>query len=465
MLVQGRVRGFDDYRSPEGDIPVSAARDAGLRSRFDQEWGPGRLHLGWQSDFGRRVGKPAIDSGEEETTYPTEDSHRLTAGYAPDPGWGFSRLQLEGFLGWYRLVTERDLLATDSVPRRVRASDVLARDWGLRLSGSRPVRGWRLDTGLDLNGRVGLEALESNTLFEPAGSPQVIETTSIENASRRDLGVYASVDGSLLPRLTVSAGARLDDIQTQNVGGYFGERSTSNTDVSGFVSMTLGLLAGTTATGQVGWGFRDPTLSDRYYRGVTGRGFVTGNPELEPERSLQYDVAVRRAGRVRAALHLYRYRITDLVERYREDGDYLFRNRGEAVLRGVELELQADLGWGFGLELGAQAASGEARDDETALDDIPTEALTLTLRRAIGERGSAWLRTKLRARDQAPGPNELVTPAHLTIDGSLAWRWSEQIESRLVVKNISDEAYPVSADDQAILAPGRSAALSLSATF
>ena len=44
---------------------------------------------------------------------------------------------------------------------------------------------------------------------------------------------------------------------------------------------------------QVARGFRDPVLSDRYFRGPSGRGFITGNPDLDPETSVQFDVGVR----------------------------------------------------------------------------------------------------------------------------------------------------------------------------
>ena len=42
-------------------------------------------------------------------------------------------------------------------------------------------------------------------------------------------------------------------------------------------------------TAQVARGFRDPILSDRFYRGPVGRGFIEGNPDLKPETSLQFD--------------------------------------------------------------------------------------------------------------------------------------------------------------------------------
>ena len=96
---------------------------------------------------------------------------------------------------------------------------------------------------------------------------------------------------------------------------------------------------------QIARGFRDPMLSDRYYRGPTGRGFITGNPELEPETSLQFDAALRYvAPHFRAAAFYYHYGIDDLIERYSTDTDFFFfRNRGRARVRGFEVEAQATL--------------------------------------------------------------------------------------------------------------------------
>jgi iron complex outermembrane receptor protein len=218
-------------------------------------------------------------------------------------------------------------------------------------------------------------------------------------------------------------------------------------------------------TGQVSRGFRDPTLSERYYRGVTGRGFVTGNPDLQPETSLQYDLAIRRPGRVRAALFLYRYEIRDLVERYREGGDFFFRNRGRALLRGIEVELQADLGGRFAAELGLQAAEGRALDDGAPLADVPAEGLTLTLRRGLGQGGAVWARALVRARRDDPGPTEQVVPGHAVLDLGGVWRFGRGFEARLVAGNLLDEEYLGSPDELAVLAPGRHVILTVSARF
>lgn len=224
-------------------------------------------------------------------------------------------------------------------------------------------------------------------------------------------------------------------------------------------------MGGVSVTGQVSSGFRDPTLSERYFRGVTGRGFIAGNPNLEPERSLQYNIAIRRPGRVRAALYLYRYEIRDLVERYRDGTDFFFRNRGRALLRGVELELQADLGGGFTADLGLQAAEGRALDDDSPLADVPAEGLTLTVRRGFGRRGGVWARALLRAERPDPGPVERVVPGFALLDLGGVWRVTKHLEARAVFGNVFDREYLGSPDEQAVLGPGRHVLLTLSAVF
>lgn len=464
-IVQARFRDFDDYQSPEGRVADSFGTDHGFRGRVDQEVGPGRLHAGYQHDRVGVSGKPAANSGSERTLYPREDSDRILLGYEPDPALGFSRLQAHGFLGRSRLVTDRDRLATVAAPRRLSRSDVLAWDYGLRMTATRPLGGWRLEVGLDLNGRSRLRADGSEQTFGPAGVVARTDELAIENAARRDLALYAALDGALLPRLTLSAGGRVDSIDSRNRGGFFGDRSSAASAESGFVALNAGPLPGLTVTAQVGRGFREPMLSDRYFRGVTGRGFVVGNPELEPESSLQYDLALRRAGRVRMALYFYRYRFSDLIERYRSGADFRFRNRGRARLQGAELELEAELPGGVRMELGAQAASGLALDDGAPLDDVPEEGLTLSLRRTLGARGTALLRATLRARDDEPGPVERTTPGYLSLDASTSWRIKKGLEARLSLRNALDQLYLQSADVDTVPAPGRTAVLTLSASF
>ena len=153
-------------------------------------------------------------------------------------------------------------------------------------------------------------------------------------------------------------------------------------------------------------------LSDRYYRGPTGRGFITGNPDLEPETSVQGDVALRYvAPRFRLATFYYEYRIDDLIERYSTSTDnFFFRNRGTARIRGFEVEGQAELGAGVTLELASQVAEGRALDDDAYLDDISPANLSAVLRKQFGERGFGQVRVAYFSDDEHFGPTERAVP-------------------------------------------------------
>src|SRR6185295_14569249 len=257
-------------------------------------------------------------------------------------------------------------------------------------------------------------------------------------------------------RALISAGLRGDRVESRNRGGFFGDRDTSHDALSGQVALTVGPFADVTASFQVARGFRDPLLSDRYFRGPSGRGFITGNPDLDPETSLQYDASMRwAAGGRSVALYGYLYEIDDLIERFRPVRDFFFRNRGEAEIKGLELEAQTALPAGFNLEIAAAVARGEAKDDGAPLDLIAAPNASVTLRWA-GERGFAYLRESVFQRDDRPGPTEVERPGHDVLDLGAGWRMTADLELRILGRNLTDERYFDSADEVASLARGRS---------
>ena len=283
----------------------------------------------------------------------------------------------------------------------------------------------------------------------------------------RDVGGYLMAEAGLLPQLTLSGGVRGDGVTTKNVDGFFGDRSTSNTDVSGFVGLTAGSFGGFSASAQFAHGFRDPVLSDRYFRGPSGRGFITGNPDLVPETSDQFDVALRYAwSGVRTAFYAYEYRIKNLVERYPGTlpDDFFFRNRGEAKLRGLELEVQADLGAGLSVALAAQIERGETVDDDAPLDDIPPESFTLQLRKAFGP-AFVQARGAVYAGDPRPGPTERARPGYGLLDLGGGYKFGDLVELQAYVRNVLDKAYLITPDSRAVLAPGISASFTAFVRF
>ncbi len=468
ILFRSSFRQFGDYSSPLGEVDNSGSRNRSLLGRFDHEVGSGQLSIGFQSDRGMDIGRPRTDSDSNRFFYPREDSDRFTASYDLDPRGGFSRIQTSFFVGRYRLLTRRDRLPEPGEPRTISDSDVKAGDYGARLLLVRPLRRARLEVGMDFNGRFGLEAISREVGFDNRDEVvSFFEEQSITNARRLDNAGYATLEWMLADWLSWSGGLRFSHLSSRSEGGFFGSRSRSDSALSGFTSLGVTPLPGLTFTGQFSRGFREPTLSDRYFRGVSGRGFITGNPDLEPETSRQFDFSGQlREGPLRFGVYLYHYRFFNLIERFEAGDDlFFFRNRGSARLRGVELEAEWQIRPSLSFTLGAQRARGRTPEDNQPLDDVPSNSLTLVFRKTIHKRGHLQLRSVLFGRDQQPGPTEIVTPGYGQIDLAGGWTWPSGIGLQVQLRNLLDKDFPASPDRRATAAPGRSATVLLSFGF
>ncbi|MBI2841256.1 MAG: TonB-dependent receptor [Acidobacteria bacterium] len=468
FLIQYHQRFFGDYDAPSGPVDNSASRDRGLLVRGLFPAGSSRLFFGLQLDRVRDMGKPATDSNVTRAYYPEESSSRFTFG-ADLPGrLGFDSIEVRSFVGADRLITNRERLPAEETTRRLSQSDIAADDASLRVSARRALPQGEICIGVDLNGRFGLSAI--NRFLDYDTTDEIWsrkEESAISSARRIDAGLFVESERVLLSsRLKLAAGLRGDVVSTTNKGGYFGDISTRSSAVSGFAAFTVFPRADLSTTLQYARGFRDPLLSERYFRGVSGRGFVVGNPTLTPETSDQFDLAIRASlGPVHAAAYGYVYRISDLIERYMSGEDFYFRNRGEVEIRGAELEIDGPLRKNLSLRIAAGVARGRVLDDDSPAADIPPHSISLTLHHQANHR--VWWRSRLAAyaADSAAGPTEIRTPGYTTLDFSAGMSFRRGLEAQLLLRNILDRTYPATSDSTAVNAPGRSATIVLSGEF
>ena len=464
LLAEGHWRSADDAEAGEGvDIFNSSFDSRGGALRYVQQAGPGRLRLGLAVDRMEDLGKAAIDSRAIRAVYPEESSDRLTASWLGAPrGGGWESLEASAFYDRYRIILDRDRAPTSTTNRRIDRADTDARDASLRFAGTRPLAGGRFQAGVDGTTRFDLHALAGRVDYAADATTVTNRTSSVAvgDARQLDTGLYATWNRVLGGNLSLGLGARGDRISTRNRGGFFGDRSADHSAVSGNVALTFGPMAGWTTTAQMARGFRSPTLSDRYFRGPSGRGFVIGNPDLDPERALQLDLASRwRHGRNAVGIYAYRYRIDDLVERYQAGADFFFRNRGKATIEGIELEAQTAFGAGWSAEVGAAWSDGET-DGGAEIDDIAAPNGWATLRWSF-DRGYVFGRLTAFGRHDEPGPTELERPGFTVADLGGGWRFTEAIELRLTVRNAGDKLYTAAADNAADRAVGRSVTLGI----
>jgi outer membrane receptor protein involved in Fe transport len=468
VLFAAHTRDADDWDSAVEEVFNSGYSDHGVLARLEHAAGPGSFTVAWQSDFGRDIERPRNNSRTVRFYYPTENSHRLTTGYEAANVVGFQRVGFTGFFGTFDQRTDQDRFATATAGRTIERADIKAKDFHVRGFGERLVGRSRVEVGVDLNGRFGLNAVDDLITYSLAGD--VVSTrpnVAVDSARRTDTGVYTSIDTAVASMLSVGAGVRGDYVTTRNAGGFFGDRSTGNGAGSGYASATIGGSAGVSFTAQIARGFRDPVISDRYYRGPTGRGFITGNPDLDPETSTQLDLALRyTAPAFRIAAFYYHYRINGLIERYSTATDFFFfRNRGKARLRGFEVEGQASFPGNVTLDLAAQVADGRAFDDDAYLDDMSPTNVSATLRKQFGTRMFAQVRGAYFSDDDNFGPTERAVPGYTLIDAAAGYRVARPLELRVTARNLLDEEFFASQDVRTILAPGRSVSLTANVKF
>ena len=462
FILQAHARKVEDYDGPTAAVLNSGYEDRGVLARVDQQVGPGLLSLGWQSDFGRNIERPRNNSAATRFYYPFENSHRATASYEIAGVAGLDLVRVQGFFGTVAQRTDQDRNPTPTVTRRIERADIKSKDFSLRAIAEKFLSRARLEFGADINGRTGLEAHDVQINFNLAGGEiSRTDNLSTESARRIDTGLFVQADVSLAARLRATGGARVDFVSSKNTGGYFGDTSISHQAMSGFGAITLGPFEGLSFTAQISRGFRDPTLSDRFYRGPSGRGFITGNPDLAPETSVQLDFGARyTTGRLRLAAYVYQYRITDLVERYTTATDFFFfRNRGKAQYRGVEVEAQADLGRGVTLELSGQTARGRALEEASNtlwLDDVAPNMAAVVLRKRVLDKGSAHIRVAAFSDDERPGVSEVRAPGYTLLDAGASWTLSPHLEVRANGRNLLNRSYFASPDPRWVFAPGRS---------
>ncbi len=464
LLAEGHWRTADDTEAGDG-VPIfnSGFDGKGGALRYLHDLGPGRLRVGVAADRMEDLGKAAIDSRQIKAIYPEETSDRLVASWIGAPGGSWDSLESSLFYGRYNIILDRDRTPTPTSNRRIDRADTDARDASFRVLGARSLAGGRLQLGADAWSRFSLHAITGRVDFAADATTVTnrTEVVSVEDARQLTTGLFATWTRPLGAATSLGIGLRGDRSETKNEGGFFGDRSQEHTALSGNVALTWSPRANWTNTVQVARGFRSPTLSDRYFRGPSGRGFVTGNPDLDPETSLQLDLASRwTRGRSALGVYAYRYQIDDLIERFGSGNDFLFRNRGKATIEGLEVEAQTPIGAGWTIEAGAAYADGET-DGGAEIDDIAAPNGWTTLRWAF-DRGYVFGRvTTFRAHDE-PGPTEFARPAFTVFDLGGGWRFTETLELRLAVRNAADKLYTAAADNAADHAVGRSITLALS---
>ena len=319
-----------------------------------------------------------------------------------------------------------------------------------------------------MNGRFGLEAHDIFIQYDAAGAV-VSETDnpSIESARRADTGLFVQGSVPLGASLSAAGGLRGDYVVNVNEGGYFGDRTVTNGAAAGFATLTAGPFANLTFTAQIARGFRDPTLSDRFYRGPTGRATSPATQTWSRKRACRSTWARGMS----PASCAWASTSTTTASTISSSGTRPSRTTSTSAIAAVP----GFAAWKWKRRPtsvvlraggGAEVARGLALDDDAALDDIPPDMASLVLRKSFGTTFSVFGRIALHADDSRPGPSEVAAPGHTNLDAGATWTIAGHLDLRGAATNLlkryRDHASP---DPRWVYAPGRTVSATLRVTF
>ncbi|MDY6933387.1 MAG: TonB-dependent receptor [Spirochaetota bacterium] len=130
--------------------------------------------------------------------------------------------------------------------------------------------------------------------------------------------------------------------------------------------------------------FRAPTLEELFYYGaVPGGGTLEGNPDLDPEISLNYEAGMKiRHSRIVCGISAYLNKINDYIIMAESDepGVMTFSNIGEAEIWGIESSLDFIMSQSWSVFSTLGYTKGEDKTGDDPLEGIPPLKVILGLR-------------------------------------------------------------------------------------
>jgi len=432
-----------DSEAPDGEVLNSGFNQ--ISGTAQRKWTAGALEYRVIAigSRGEDIGKANSDFPERTTTY-------------PDELHGLLRFVAESENGWMADAwAHPNSLETQVVdPVSINVVDNQAFDFGANSIKSFAVRGTNsARLGIDYAGRRDVQADETDTDLISGTSK---EQATLDDGQEDDVGLFGAAEWNL-GRVVILTGARVAWQRQKNAG----QASIDDSAVTGFAGIVVPLGAGFEVVSNLGTGLRFPSLSERFFTGTTGRGEVVGNPNLEPERSLNLDAGLRWYGdRLFVAGYVFHNDIADYIERIEIAPDVLtFVNLTSGTIRGLELDGFYQLDSSFRIVFGGQLMEGTDEEDQP-LADIPANRFSLG---GVWQRGSwsAEARFEQRAAKNDPGSGEMAIPSASLLSASLDYRLSNGLALTLSGRNLLNESYFNSADDKAAMAPGRAILLSL----
>lgn len=453
-------------RSPSGEIPLSYFTQSSLFSKFVKFSEKREISLSFLMGRGINIGKPASNSDSRPTWYPRENQNLFQLSWKEKSFGPKAQLNFHFYLNPYFLETRADRIQ-NLVKTQESFSRTESTDFGLQVGLEYHLcPDFRLNAGADLYGRARARAYNLYINFDNTGNiTEIIDEYPYTGGRRTDSGLFLTLDYCGLPGLDLVGGLRLDFLKSRaETGGEI--LSTSQETLTGFLAASYQLINQVSLFANFSRAYRAPDLNERFYTGITGRGFIIANPELKNESSQNIDAGIKITGRrLYFGFYGFNYRIDNLVERYLIGTDlYTYGNVEQGRIRGLELEWEcfpisrlSVFGNGFLYDGKSLATAGP-------LNDIPPRRLILGSRAWFG-RFSLEINAYFQASQEKPGPSEIAIPGYSLLNLKAAYNLNRYFRLYFRVNNLLDKEYLARPDPNSRPEPGRNFLFGLSFAY
>ncbi len=357
---------------------------------------------------GNDIGKPDRENDPDSYSTVTENSnHIFLFKYDQKEIFKGSDLRLNLFLNPTKYILEKGDINKESPE----ISDTRAMNSGFGIKLTKKLSS-------DLSITSGVDFYLRNNL-DITNTQNSLTTAPLKDGRRKDLGIFISGNLTKFFGVNLRGGVRYTFADTKALSDDVYRKMSTNSP-SLFLGIVKKFSNSVSLFFNTGTSFRNPSLSESYYTGITGRKYVIGNPDLDPEKSLNIDTGIKlHSGNLFLGLYLFHNEIKDMIERYKsENGTYTYNNINSGRISGAETEFQ----W-FpcpNLELFGHFNYyyGRSVDTEDPLNDIPSPKLFLGSKLNLGK---SWVELNLlhSFMKTDPGPSEIENSSHnlITIKG------------------------------------------------
>ena len=310
------------------------------------------------------------------------------------------------------------------------------------------------------------ESLEDGT------TNQISDRTAVENSQ---WALFMEDEWMLTNAWALTGGLRLDD--DDNYGSHLSPRLYS----------VWNMTPEWTLKGGVSTGYRSPNLREITpdWGQVSRGGNVYGNPDLEPETSLNKEIALlygNDAG-LNGSLTLFHNDFEDKITRiacpidicnagpnqFGSDPTYRV-NIDDAVTQGVEASLGAPLTDTLALTASYTFTDSEQKSGEYAgepLTQLPRHQVSATLDWDVSARLSQWTKVSYRGEESQPttGPSQsaIVAPSYTFVDAGIGYQLNDSTTVNAGIYNLFDER--ITYDEYGYVDDGRRVWLGLNVAF